>query len=138
MNRRIFQIILGVLSIIPVLSGVSGIVLGVGKFFETVPESIKPAIYASMDSQNRYLSAVWLGYAVVIWWIIPNIEKHTQIFRIMMCAVFLGGLARVYSVFAIGEPKPLYFILIGLELTVPIVMVPWQVYVARKSMGADF
>lgn len=48
----------------------------------------------------------------------------------MMASVFLGGLARLYSLFDIGTPKSLYFILIGLELLVPLILIPWQTHVA--------
>ncbi|MFQ5639249.1 MAG: DUF4345 domain-containing protein [bacterium] len=137
MSRRFLQIVLGVLSIIPVLSGITGMFLGIGKFFDTVPRTIELITYASMDSQNRYLSAIWLGYAVIVWWIIPTIERHMHLFRIMMACIFLGGLARLYSFFVIGTPKSLYFILIGLELLVPLILIPWQTYVARQCFAKN-
>ncbi len=40
----------------------------------------------------------------------------------MMAFVFVGGLARTYSLMAVGQPKSLYYVLIGLGLIVPVIL----------------
>ena len=78
-------------------------------------EAVTPAI----DSQFRFQSAVYFGFGLIIWFLLPNIEKHTTIFRIMIGALFLGGLSRVYSYMTIGEPPANMFAGMILELSLP-------------------
>ena len=67
------------------------------RHIEKVPTGVNEDVFGSLDSQTRFLSAVFLSYAVIIWWMLPNIEKHTELIRIMLVFVFIGGLARIYS-----------------------------------------
>lgn len=113
------QIIMGILSLIPLYFGSVNMYLGAARFLP--PEQITPAL----DSQFRFQSAYYLGLAVVIWWVIPNIEKHTTLFRLLIGALFLGGLARLYSYFTIGAPPAPMTAGMVLELLLPL-LVLWQ------------
>lgn len=113
------QIVVGVLSLIPAGFGLLNMVLGASRFLP--PEAVNAAI----DSQFRFQSAVYFGLALVIWWMLPNIEKHATLFRIIVGTLFLGGLARAYTFWAIGAPPPVMIGAMVLELCLPL-LVLWH------------
>jgi hypothetical protein len=117
---------LAVLSLLPLTFGVLGISLGANRF---MPGGM---VSANLDSQFRFLSAWYLGLAVLAWWMLPQIEKHTVLFRIICGAVFLGGVARLFAVMASGMPDTRFVIVMVIELLFPL-LIPWQAMVARLA-----
>ena len=71
-----------------------------------------------------------------MWWMIPNIERHTVPIRILIGVIFLGGLARAYSHFTIGPGAPGQFGGMVLELAL-IIVIPWQAMVAKRAKIAS-
>lgn len=122
--KRGLQIVLGILSLIPLLFCILGVVYGAGRFVEDVP--------AALDNQFRYLSTYYLSLTLLLWWAIPNIERHTMLVRIMVGVIFLGGLARLYSHLTVGPGEPGQFYGMILELAL-IVIIPWQAAVAKRA-----
>lgn len=117
--KRGLQIVVGVLSLIPAIFGAYNAFAGAGRF---LPQE---AVTAAIDSQFRFQSAVYFGLALIIWWVLPNIEKHTALFRIIIAALFLGGLTRLYSYLTIGTPPANMFAGMILELALPL-LVLWH------------
>ena len=117
--KRALQIVLGVLSLIPLTSGISGMIMGPALFIPQ--ENVVP----SLDSQFRFESAYYFSLAIVIWWLIPNVEKHTNLFRILVMGLFVGGLSRLYSYLTIGTPEVSMQIGMYLELALPLLII-WQ------------
>ena len=111
------QIIVGILSLIPAIFGALNAWVGAARFLP--PESINPLI----DSQFRFQSAVYFGVALIIWWILPSIEKHTAIFRILVLSLFLGGLARLLSYQTVGFPNNIMYGAMFLELALPLLII---------------
>lgn len=113
------QIVLGILSLIPGIFGLYNIWIGAARYVsadQLIPE---------LDNQFRYQSGVYFGIAVLIWWLIPRIEKEVAVFRIVIFAVFFGGLARVFSILNVGMPEPAMIGGMILELSVPLLII-WQ------------
>lgn len=119
------QFVVAVLSLIPAYYGLINAWIGAARFLPS--EAINPL----MDSQFRFQSAIYLGLALVIWWILPNIEKHTAIFRILILTIFLGGLARFLSYQTVGFANDTMFGGMILELAVPILIV-WHNFIRDK------
>ena len=127
-GRRGLQVALGVLSAIPFLSGLAGMLFGP----KTLPVD-KSELNATADSEYRFVNAFWFASAPVIWSAIPRIERHTGLVRSLTAIVFVGGLARVVSWRTTGRPHPVFIAAIALEFVgVPAVMV-WQSRVARLA-----
>jgi hypothetical protein len=127
-SRRALQVALGVLSAIPFLSGVAGMLLGP----KTIPGN-NSELDASADSEYRFVNAFWFATAPVIWSAIPHIEHRTGTTRRLTAVVLAGGLARVISWRTTGRPHPVFIAAIALEFFgVPAVMV-WQSRVARLT-----
>ncbi len=128
--KRSLQITLGLLSLLPLTFGLLGLILGAGRF---LPEGV---VTPDLDSQYRFLSAWYLALAVIAWWIIPNIERHTTLFRIICCAVFIGGLGRLAAWYFTGEPESRFVWVMCAELLFPL-LIPWQSLVARRFGGVS-
>lgn len=123
--KRGLQIILAVLSLIPLVFGVLGLKNGGARY---VGEG---QLTPMLDSFVRFQSGIYLVIFMLIWWLIPNVEKHTAVFRISIFAVFLGGIGRVISYTTIGGPPPMMFWAMFLELSVPILIL-WQAKIASQ------
>lgn len=117
--KRGLQIVLAVLSLIPLYFAVTGVLNGAAGL------NGGTATTAALDNQLRYLSAFYMILFFFIWWVIPQVEKQTGIFRLVILALFLGGLARLYSYLNVGPPPPLMIIGMVLELGSPVLAV-WQ------------
>jgi hypothetical protein len=90
----------------------------------------------NLDSQFRFMSGWDVGLAIIVWWIVPRIEKETTLFRIVCLAVFLGGLGRVAAWCLTGAPAVAVMAVTAVELLVP-ALIPWQAYVARQDQLAN-
>jgi len=126
--KRGLQIVLGVLSLIPIVLAIQN----VGGGAEVLQEGpVSPAL----DSQFRYLSTFYLALTALIWWMIPNIERHAAPLRILIIAVFLGCFARLYSMAEVGHPGDELFVGIIIEFAL-ILVIPWQALVAKRANAA--
>lgn len=124
--RRALQIVLAILSLIPLNFGLRGLIIG--------PVDIMPAehINAAIDNVMRYQSGYYLSLFMLLWWMIPNIEKHTAVLRILTIAIFIGGLGRLVSYLTLGTPPPQMMAGMFLELGAPVLAV-WQHLVASRA-----
>ena len=123
--KRGLQIVLFILSLIPLYFAVTGFMGGAAGLNGGEPVS------ADLDNQFRYLSAFYLMLTFLIWYIIPAPEQHTGIFRIAILAIFLGGLARLYSYTNVGIPQPSMIGGMALELGAPLLAI-WQNMVVKN------
>ena len=127
--KRSLQITLGIVGAIPFALGLIQLFNGAGMFISA--ESITPEI----DSQIRF-NAVWFMAAGFIgWWMIPGIEQHGKLFRIVFFTMAGAGLARMLSMYIVGLPEPP---MIGAAIfeIVLIALIPWQAAVAKRYRNA--
>ncbi|MEM9904389.1 MAG: DUF4345 domain-containing protein [Cyanobacteria bacterium P01_D01_bin.44] len=122
--KRGLQIILGLLSLIPLLVSILGVVIGLGRWLP--PDTVDP----QFDSHYRYITGYYLSLSLMAWWIIPNIEKHRTVFRIIGGSIFFGGIGRVLSWLQVGAPDQMSIVFIGIELLFPLLLW-WQAKLPR-------
>jgi apolipoprotein N-acyltransferase len=127
--KRALQIFLAVFSLAPLYFGVTGVLSGASGMMPI--EAVTPDI----DSQFRYLSGLYIGFTLIIWWFIPNIDRNVWLFRLMVLAIFLGGAARLFSYISVGAPAPEMIVGIGIELSLPLIII-WQTAVVRKAASS--
>ncbi len=128
MERTALQIILGVLSLIPLAGLVIGFTDGADFF---MPEG-SPAP-ASLDNQFRYLSGVYVMVTMGIWYALPAIERRLAIMRIIGGAIMLGAVGRLLSMRSHGLPDdPSMIVGVVLEGVVVPLLLLWQTRVARR------
>ena len=124
--KRALQITIAVLGLLPLAFGTLGLLTGVGLYIS--PEAATP----KLDSQFRFMSGWDIGLALVAWWFVANIERHTGLFKLVCLAVFLGGLGRVAAWLLTGSPGIAFAAIAAVELLVP-ALIPWQSHVAKAS-----
>jgi hypothetical protein len=123
-ERRLLQIAVAVGSLVPILAGGAGILLG--------PRLLGPDAVASvdLDSHFRYLSGLLLGIGVGFVSTIPGIEIRGARFRLLTAIVVVGGLGRLIALLASGPPPPGMLAALAMELLVTPALAFWQHRVA--------
>ena len=124
--KRGLQIVLGVLTIITFAFGPINFFLGAG--FHLPSECVTPEI----DSHIRFQFTWFFGLGLIIWWMIPNIERHTALFRIIALTMFVGGIGRLVSMYVIGIPDATIVAATILELAFPLLIL-WQNAIAHST-----
>ncbi|SHN81880.1 DUF4345 domain-containing protein [Bradyrhizobium erythrophlei] len=127
MNKRGLQIVTALLGLIPVLTGIVTM-LGLG---DPLYASAGIPANALLDSNLRFFGGIWLGLGLALYWIIPNIEKQTLLFRVLWGMIFLGGVGRLASMLFLAIP-PLPFVgFTILEIVGAPFFIGWQARIAR-------
>jgi hypothetical protein len=138
MSKRALQIVLAILALIPILTGGLDLFLGARALNLSIgvntgvfpPEVISNAF---LDSQIRFLGAIWFGIGVMMYWIIPSIDQQTTLFRLLAGAIFLGGIGRLSSAFLVGLPPSEFIVFIALELIGMPLLVLWQSWISTSA-----
>ncbi len=123
------QIALGLMSLIALYFGALGLVVGVAPNFEGDPPPI-------LDNQARYSSGVYLVFAFLLWWIIPNVERHKMPIRIISAAMMCGGLGRLVSLMRYGSGHDVQLILMVMEIGAPLLIL-WQKLATDEASRAS-
>jgi hypothetical protein len=130
-ERRLLQLAIALGSLVPLLAGAAGMLLGpdmIGGVVQPVPPDL--------DSHMRYLSGLLCGIGLGFLSCIPRIEEKGRRFQLLGAVVLLGGAARALSLFEVGLPGLGHRLALGMELgTVPVLML-WQWRVARRARPA--
>ena len=127
MNKKTLQIVLGLASLAPLIIGLMDYIPGVPKYF---PEGTD--IPAKLDSEFRFMVGAFMGYALMGYYIVRNIETAIWPLRIMCIGVFVGGLGRLISALTVGAPPTGLYISMAIELAFPLLIL-WQNAVVRKK-----
>jgi len=125
--RKSLQILIGLFGVTDIFIALLHIALGPA----AIPGSIP--VNATMDSEDRFYATLFLAYGVALLWCIKDIERKSQVIYFLMATFFVGGLARLVSVAAVGLPNDFFIILTGVELVLPLVIAYMQ---SRVSMPA--
>jgi hypothetical protein len=128
-ERRAFQIVVALLSLVPVAAGLAGVLQG--------PAMVDASLGTpSQDSHMRYLSGLLLAIGVAWWSAIPAIERHGARVRLLAALVVCGGLARLLSLAVVGAPSGPMLGGLAMELVVTPAIALWQARVARRMDAA--
>ncbi len=132
MSRRALQGAVALGSLVPILAGGAGVLLGPSLVSPSLEAAAAPPAAADLDSHFRYLSglllAIGLGYASGV----PGIERRHKRFLLLGGIVFIGGLGRLWSLLAVGAPSPVMLGALAMELLVTPLLTLWQRRVSRR------
>ena len=123
------QIALGLFSLIPLAFAVLGLMQGTGYHVA------EDQIVAAVDNQYRYMSGVYILVTFLLWYAIPQIEKHGRLMALLCAALVLGAVGRLISHMTIGPGSDEEFAGMIIEFCTPIFLF-WQMLVARKHNPA--
>ncbi len=127
MSKKALQIVLAILALIPILTGGLDLVLGAQALNiagGALPSEVVQNVV--LDSQTRFLGAIWFGIGVILYWVITSVDKRTVLFRLLAGAIFLGGVGRLVSAFLIGLPPVEFIAATMLELIGMPLLILWQ------------
>ncbi len=116
---------LTLLGVVPIVTGLGSVLFGSG----VIPG---PNPSPSVESELRFYAAWWVGGGLVLLWIARRPAERGIALRGLCAVLFLGGLARLLAAAQVGWPRPLFVVLMAIELVLPLVLVPWQARVATN------
>ena len=119
-----FRIVSFLIGLIPLWFGVNGLLFGAAELMGG------DVITSAMDNQYRYLSGVYIGVALMIFYSAGEIRKRAMLFRFAMLFFFIGGCARVISYLTVGPPPTEQFAAMFVEILSPLLLL-WQTRVLR-------
>ena len=121
-SKLALQIVMGLLGIIPVATGLLGL-LGVEDPFY-VAAGVPPIVM--LDSNLRFFSGVWLGLGLALYWLIPTIERQTVLFRAIWGMIFIGGIGRLLSMAMLAWPPVPFVAFTAIEIAGAPLFILWQ------------
>lgn len=125
-ERRLLKAAVSVACLVPILTGLDGVVRGVAMFRLVAPT-------ADLDSHFRYLSGIFLMLGIAFASTVPKLEHRGQRFRLLGAMVVTGGVARALSWAMVGAPGPGHRFGLVMELVVVPLLMLWQARVARLA-----
>lgn len=127
MSKKALQIVLAILALIPILTGGMDLILG-AQALNVAGGALPPEVLQNvvLDSQTRFLGGIWFGIGVILYWVIPSVDKRTALFRLLAGGIFLGGIGRFVSAFLVGLPPAEFIAATVLELIGMPLLVLWQ------------
>ncbi len=129
MSKSNLQIAMTILGAVPVLTGLIGL-MGLSDPLYT---RLNPPPDATLDSNLRFYSGVWLGVGLAAWWLVPRIDRETALFRTLWLMIFLGGVGRLISLMSAGLPFIPFVGFTALEILGAPLFVWWQHRVAVEA-----
>lgn len=114
------RIILGILGLVPIMIGGTGIFFGLDRLVPGADFS------SAADGQFRYLSAIYLGFGCLIIWIQFRLGTEIQLFRILMVMVFIAGVARSLPIFNQELPSIRILVALAFEIVAPPLLILWH------------
>jgi hypothetical protein len=111
--RSALQALLAVFGAADILISLLHIVLGPA----AIPGSIP--VNATMDSEDRFYATLFLAYGAVLLWCIRDVERKAKVVYFLLLTFFVGGLARLVSMLAVGPPNTFFIAMTILELVIP-------------------
>ena len=130
MSKLTLQIVMGLLAIIPVTTGLLGLLGVEDPFYVTI--GVPPIVL--LDTNLRFYSGIWLGLGLALCWLIPSIEKQTIPFRVIWAMIFLGGIGRVLSMVLLAWPPAAFVAFTALEIVGAPLFIWWQSRVSKYEL----
>jgi Domain of unknown function (DUF4345) len=126
--KKTLQVFLGLFGMTAIFIASLHIVLGPS----AIPGSIP--VNATMDSEDRFYATLFAAYGVAVLWCIKDIEHKSMVVYFLALTFFVGGVARLVSMVAVGLPNTFFIAMTVLELLIPCFMAFMQ---SRITTAAD-
>jgi len=97
--KKVFQIFLGLFGVTAIFIASLHIIFGPSAIPGSVP------VNATMDSEDRFYATLFAAYGVALLWCIRDIERKSMVVYFLAGVFFVGGLARLVSIVAVGLPN---------------------------------
>ena len=91
------------------------------------------ALDPTMDSEDRFYATQFLAYGAIALWCARDVARRGNVVRLLALVLFVGGIARLVSIAAVGPPNAFFLAMTGLELTLPALMILVQRRVSARG-----
>jgi len=121
--KKFLQIYLGAFGITAIFIALLHIILGPSAIPGAIP------VNATMDSEDRFYATLFAAYGVALLWCIKDIEQKSTVVYFLATTFFVGGLARLVSIAAVGLPNTFFITMTVLELLIPFLIgfLQWRI-----------
>lgn len=123
-NQPLLRSFLTVFGLVCVSIALAHIAVGPASIPQAVP------VNATMDSEDRFYASLFLGFGLAHIWAARDLPSCKGIVLALQAVFFVGGLARIVSLVAVGPPAPLFVFLGALELLIPPLVWRWSAHTA--------
>jgi hypothetical protein len=130
MSRTTLQIITLLLALVPIGTGIAGLLLGPAELKNFSAISTHDPQHV-LDSNYRYFSGLWLALGLILLYTVRSIEDNGLLFRLVWGAIFVGGIGRALSMIQVGVPPTPFVGFTALELLGAPLFVYWQSSIAK-------
>jgi hypothetical protein len=130
MSRTMLQIFTTLLALVPIATGIAGMVIGPAELRTFSPIATTDPHHV-LDSNYRYFSGLWLTLGLFLLATVRNIETQGPMFRFIWIAIFIGGVGRALSILQVGMPLTPFVGFTLLELIGAPVFIYWQSRVSK-------
>ncbi len=128
MSRTLLQITNALLALLTLI--LAGASLLYGAASPVYPDGIP--MVSELDSNLRFMGGVGVGLALALLWLIPSIEKHTLLYRVIWLCALLGGIGRLASSVIAGLPATPMIVFAAIEVPGVPLLIYWQYKVASN------
>ena len=136
---KFVKITTALLSLIALLTGAMDVIVGVaGQANIGVGAAAAAPLDPVLDSQVRFLGAVWLGLGAIQLFCLGDLRRYGTILQLCFASVVLGGVGRVLSLIQVGQPMSGTgpgFIVVALAIELVLVPMAWVTF--RRATFAD-
>ena len=129
MSKLALEIITGLLGVVPVATGLLGLLGVEDRFYVAV--GVPPIVV--LDTNLRFYSGVWLGLGLAFLWLIPAIERQTVLFRALWGMIFIGGAGRLLSMMLLAWPPAPFVAFTALEIVGAPLFIWWQSRLSKHA-----
>jgi Domain of unknown function (DUF4345) len=131
MSKILLQILTAGLALVPLLTGLAGLLLGVSELRNFSPVTTHDPQFV-IDSNYRFFSGLWIAIGLCLMLSVRSIEYETTLFRVAWGAIFLGGIGRLVSIGVAGMPPAPFLGFTALEIIGAPLFIYWQSTLARS------
>ncbi len=135
---KAFKTVVLLLAALAIVTGAADMLLGVpGQAALGVQLSAEAANDAVLNSQFRFLAAIWLGLGLLLCLCVFRLERYGPVLDGALAIVFLGGIGRILALVDQGFPDTVFSIgPVVLAIAVEIVGMPALIGWHRKVRRA--
>lgn len=127
MSRKLLQVANALVGVATVVLGATQLAFGSDSPLYAAMDLPAGAL---LDSNLRFFGGLGLGLGLILLWILPTIERRTELFQAVWLCAFLGGVGRALSMVMLGSPPAPLVVFTVLEVAGAPVFVFWQKRVA--------
>jgi hypothetical protein len=125
--RKVLQVVLALFGV--TCMGIALLHIALGP--RAIPGSVP--VNATMDSEDRFYATLFLAYGAALLFCVKDIERKSRVVYFLLLTFFVGGVARIVSMLAVGPPNAFFIAMTAIELALPLALAGAQRRIDRSG-----